>query len=155
MRIRLAALVALGLVVAACGGDGLTVDGAWARPSPAMANAGAIYMDITSPDADRLIGASVEASIAGTVEIHETTMADMGGGDDTADGEMGGAMVMREVGEVALPAGDTVSLEPGGLHIMLLDLPQPLEEGQTFEVTLDFEDAGTMTVDVEVRSEAP
>ncbi|NQV05589.1 copper chaperone PCu(A)C [bacterium] len=153
---RLALFFVLVMTAAACGGDdgGVDVEGAWARPSPAMSNAGAIYLDVTSGDADKLIGASVDASIAGRVEIHETTMAEMGEGE-AGEGELGGAMVMREVGEVALPAGETVSLEPGGLHMMMLDLSTPLELGQAFDVTLEFEDAGTMVVSVEVRDGAP
>ena len=156
---KIAVLVVLAMVIAGCGGDGegVDVDGAWARPSPRMASAGAVYMDLTSADGDRLIGAAVDASVAGTVEIHETAMADMGGEGDMGgdDGEMGGAMTMREVGEIALPAGETVPLEPGGYHVMLLDLPQPLEMGQTFDVVLQFETAGEVTIEVEVRDEAP
>jgi copper(I)-binding protein len=71
------------------------------------------------------------------------------------EGEMGGAMTMREVGEIALPAGTTVNLEPGGYHIMLLDIATPLELGQKFDVTLTFEQAGDKVVEVEVREAAP
>ena len=66
-----------------------------------------------------------------------------------------GAMVMQQVMALDLPAGTAVELEPGGYHIMLIDLAEPLVEGQTFEVTLDFAEAEDMTVQVEVRSEAP
>ena len=64
-------------------------------------------------------------------------------------------MSMREVGEIALPAGTTVNLEPGGYHIMLLDLARPLSVGDKFDVTLTFETAGEQVVEVEVREEAP
>ena len=162
-------LAVLGLIAAGCGGDGgVSVDKPWARNSPMMASAGAIYMDLESGEDDRLIGASVDNSIAGKVEIHETAMMDdsmsddsMGddsmGGDDAMgeDGHMDGAMTMREVGEIALPAGTTVNLEPGGYHIMLLDITTPLELGQKFDVTLTFEQAGEKVVEVEVREEAP
>jgi len=142
--------VLVALAAAGCGGDdGVSVEGAWARSSPMMASAGAAYMNLTAGDADRLIGASVDSSIAGRVEIHETSMMEGG------EGEMEGQMMMREVGEIALPAGETVSLRPGGLHIMLLQLPEPLTVGQTFELTLDFENAGEQVVEIEVREEAP
>jgi copper(I)-binding protein len=115
------------------------------------------------------------------VEIHETLAADMAGGDsampgeageetsedtmagdmsgdmtdDTMVGGMSGEMTMRPVSSIVLPAGETVLLMPGGYHIMLLDLVAPLEEGQTFDVTLTFANSGTQVVTVEVRDEAP
>jgi copper(I)-binding protein len=150
-------LVVLVAAVSGCGGDdGVTVEGAWARTSPAMTTAGAVYMQITASEADRLVGASVPASVAAVTEIHETVMAggDMGGETDTTGG-MGGEMTMQPVGALDLPAGETVSLQPGGYHIMLLDLAEPLETGRTFEVTLVFENAGERAVEVEVRDQAP
>jgi copper(I)-binding protein len=150
-------LAVMGLIASGCGGDdGVAVDGAWARNSPMMASAGAIYMNLEAGDTDRLVGASVDSSIAAVVEIHETAPADSGmeDGEDMGEG-MGGAMMMREVGEIALPAGETVNLEPGGYHIMLLQIAEPLELGQKFDVTLSFENAGETLVEVEVREEAP
>ena len=161
---RLIVLVAaLGLVAASCGGDdGVSVDDAWARNSPMMASAGAVYMNLQAGEDDRLIGAAVDAGIAGKVEIHETAMMEDTTGDDSMgddstgdDEQMGGAMMMREVGEIALPAGTTVNLEPGGYHIMLLDITTPLEIGQKFDVTLTFENADGQVIEVEVREEAP
>ena len=87
---------------------------------------------------DRLIGASVPSSIAGMAQIHQTTMSD-------------GTMSMSEVGEITIPADGTVALEPGSFHIMMMNLAAPLEIGQKFTVTLEFEKAGTMDVEVEVR----
>ena len=158
-----AMLTALGLAAAACGGDdsaSVDVDGAWARTSPMSAEAGAAYFQISSDEADVLIGASVDPSVAGRVEIHETQMMSMEENDDAMemdDGEMemGDVMQMVEVGMVDLPAGETVSLEPGGLHIMMLDLAEPLENGDTFELTLDFETAEDQVVTVTVGDSAP
>lgn len=144
--------VALGLVAAGCGGDdGVTVDKPWARNSPRNATAGAVYMDLSSADGDRIVGASVESSIAAVVEIHETAPVE---GEEPAEGEAV-PMMMREVGEIAIPAGETLSLKPGSYHIMLLDVVKPLEIGQKFDVTLNFENAGEQVVEVEVREEAP
>lgn len=75
--------------------------------------------------------------------------------DDDSMAEGMGAMMMREIEELTLPAGETVSLEPGGYHVMLLDLPGPLETGETFDLTLTFANAGEQVVSVEVREEAP
>lgn len=148
--------------------DGIEVTGAWARTSPAMADAGAAYLTITSDEANALVGASVPTSVAGTVEIHETVMADdtsttmgeetttsMGAmGSDTTSGDMG-EMTMVPVDKIELPAGKAVELKPGGYHIMLLELPAPLEVGTDIELTLTFESGGPLKVTVPVLDEAP
>jgi periplasmic copper chaperone A len=153
----LLAALALALGAAACGDDDatdtagpdddataeVTVEGAWARTSPMAATNGAAYMVLTSSVDDRLVAASVDESVAATAEVHETAM------DDET-----GEMAMREVDGIDLPAGTAVTLEPGGYHVMLLDLASPLEPGTTIEVTLTFEDAGEQTVTVEVRDGA-
>ena len=74
-------------------------------------------------------------------EIHETTMDDAG------------TMMMGEVPAIDVPAGATVMLEPGGYHIMLMNLAAPLETDQEFDVVLTFEAAGDVTVPVEVREQ--
>lgn len=156
-------------------GASITLDGAWARTSPAMATAGAVYVEIVNDgDADdALVGVSVDASVAAKAELHETTEADdamddgmdddamgddeMGEGSGTTMGDdMGGGMMqMVPVDQIPVPAGETVSLEPGGYHIMLLDLAAPLEVGAMIEVTLTFETAGEMVFEAEVRDTAP
>jgi len=160
---RLALLAIAPLALAACGGDDpITIGGQWARTSPAMASMGAAYMDITSSEGDQLVGVSVPASIAARAEIHEMVPADVPMDDSMdesmEDGEMDmdmGAMVMQQIMALDLPAGETVSLEPGGYHVMLIDLAEPLAEGDTFNVTLDFAEADDLTVEVVVRTEAP
>jgi copper(I)-binding protein len=131
---------------------------------------------------DALIGASVPAEVAGRVELHETYTVDdgtddgmgdtegmdddamgdtegmdddaMGDTDDTDGMDEGAAMMsMREVAQIALPAGETVELVPGGLHVMLFDLVEDLVPGDTFELTLDFEQADSLTVTAEVRED--
>ena len=142
----LTGFIALSLLAAGCGGgEAVEVEKQWARTSPMMATAGAVYMDLTAADDNRLIGASVDSSIAAKVEVHETTMKDDGSGE----------MMMQEIGTIDLAAGETISLEPGGLHIMLLQLAEELEIGQTFDLTLQFAESDDIVVDVEVRDEAP
>ena len=158
---RLALLAIAPLVLAACGGDDpITIEGQWARTSPAMASMGAAYMDITSSEGDQLVGVSVPASIAARAEIHEMVPAEVPMDDSMDesmdDGEMDmGAMVMQQIMALDLPAGETVNLKPGGYHVMLIDLAEPLAEGDTFNVTLDFAEAADLTVEVVVRTEAP
>lgn len=124
----------------------LTVDGAWARTSPSATTKGAVYLQITNgtDTDDALVKAAVDPSVAAMVEIHETKAA-----------EEGGMMQMAPVDEIPVPAGEIVSLEPGGYHIMLMDLAAPLETGATIEVTLTFEGAGEVVVEAEVRDTAP
>lgn len=83
----------------------------------------------------------------------ETTMA-MGMGSDTTMA-MGGEMTMREVDHVDLMAGEPLELAPGGYHIMIIDLVAPLEVGNSISITLSFETAGDIVVDVPVLDEAP
>ncbi len=141
----------------------------WARQSPMGTTMGAIYLNITSPTDDKLVGAMVPTEVAATTEIHETVPADDAGMTETTMGEEMtettmaedmtettmaedmGSMTMRPVESIELPAGEMVSLEPGGYHIMLIDLVKPLEVGDTIELTLTFENAGEMTVTAEVR----
>lgn len=145
--------------MASSGGDSVTVgdlkiSGAWARTSPMVATAGAAYfvIDNSGEVDDALISASVDSSVAAKVELHETKMAAGGMSSTTVEA---GMMEMVPVDRIEVPAGSTVSLKPGGLHVMLLDLAKPLEVGSDVTVTLTFEKAGTVEVTAEVRDTAP
>jgi copper(I)-binding protein len=159
---------------------GVEIAGAWARTSPMEVTLGAAYMTITSDVDDELTDVSVDPSIAATAEIHEMVMAEMS--DTSSDTTMAmssdttmamssdttmamssdttmsmgsGEMVMQEVESIAIPAGETVELKPGGYHIMLIDLAAPLETGQEFDIVLTFANAGEVTVTVVVADAAP
>ena len=155
------------LVLASCGGsDPITVSDVWARSSPSGVTMGAAYFDITSVDDDSLVAVSVSSDVAARAEIHEAVKAmDMGddemhdhdmGDDETHDHDMGDdemhedAMSMQEMDALELPAGTLVQLVPGGYHIMLIDLAKPLVVGETFDLTLDFDQAPDLTVTIEV-----
>lgn len=117
----------------------LTVGKAWARATPGGAKVGAGYLDIANGmgAGDVLLSASADA-VAGKTEIHEMT-------------HEGGVMKMRALADgLPVPAGATVSLKPGGLHIMFFDLKGPLTAGQTFDLELTFKTAGKITVPVTV-----
>lgn len=115
------------------------------------------------PDGETDAGGSSETALGDTADdmadgdTTETTMAAMdgeaGGTTTTAGDDMGGmgGMTMREVAAIPVPAGEEVRLEPGGYHVMLLGLTEPLLAGDTFEIELEFETAGTQTVTAEVR----
>lgn len=107
----------------------------WARATAPRQTVGGVYVTLTSPADDRLVGAS--SPVAGHAEVHEMTME-------------GNVMRMRELtGGLKLPAGKAVALAPGGLHVMLVDLKQPLAAGQVIPVQLRFEHAPP--VDLQVR----
>lgn len=167
-----AALSTLVLALTACGGDDgeLTASDARSRMSPMMTGVGAIYLDITNDSDvdDALIAATVDPSVAGLVEIHETFdvaaedgMDHHGDHDEHDHGTMddmdmveGFAMMgMREIDRLEIPAGTTVELVPGGYHLMLIDLAEDLVPGTEYDLTLTFAEAGEITVTVEVRDE--
>jgi len=114
----------------------LEVDNAWARATPGKAENGAAYLTILSPTADRLV--SVSTPVARNAELHMMTMKGM-------------VMEMRPLAGLDIPAGHPVSLKPGGEHIMLEGLYEPLHEGQSFLLTLNFEKAGPQAVTVTVE----
>lgn len=115
------------------------VEDAWARPTVAGQAGGGGFLKITSPTADRLIAAS--APVSKTVELHTMQMD-------------GNVMRMRQVPAIDIPAGKTVELKPGGLHVMFIGLTQTLDNGATFPLTLRFEKAGEVKVDVKVTTRA-
>lgn len=156
----------------------IVVSDAWARPSPMVATAGAAYMVVVnSGDADdALVTASVDPSVAARAEIHQTREVEggsMGGGmestpDDTMqDDTMPGSsmpdstmpdspmMEMVPVERVDVPAGGVAELKPGGYHVMLLDLTEPLSAGDRIVLTLTFEVAGPIEVTAVVGDGAP
>lgn len=144
----------------------IAVEGAWARTSPAMTTAGAMYAVISndSDTDDAVIGVAVDASIAARAELHNTTMDDSAtsapmGSDSMGSGSMGsdgaGMMKMAPVDSIEIPAGESVELKPGGYHIMLMDLAEPLTAGDEISVTLTLRNAGEVVVKAPVRDTAP
>ncbi|MFA7429661.1 MAG: copper chaperone PCu(A)C [Rhodospirillaceae bacterium] len=132
--------VALSFAVPAWAVD-LTVSEAWSRASAGKARAGAGFMQISNSGAadDRLVAAA--SAVSDVTELHTHILE-------------GTVMRMRQVEAIDVPAGQTVTLQPGGLHVMFMALKEPLAEGQTFDVMLTFEKAGAVTVPVTVRGVA-
>lgn len=147
MRLIAAALL---LVLTACGQSAetpaaaqealaqLRIENAWAAPTPGGVEVSAGYLTITNPTAadDALIG--VSSPRAGHAEVHEMTMD-------------GGVMQMRAVARLPIGAGQTLTLGPGGRHLMFFDVAQPFAEGETIPVQLRFERAGELDVSLPVR----
>lgn len=119
---------------------GIAVENAWARPTIGAGLTSAAYFTVTDKDArDRLVSASTP--VAAIAELHETI-------DDK------GVMKMRKADGLALEPGKPARLAPGGYHLMLMGLKQPLKAGDTFPLTLRFEHAPEMTVNVAVQASA-
>jgi copper(I)-binding protein len=109
----------------------------WSRPTPPVATVGVAYFSMTNvgSKADSLI--AISSPIARKVEIHESRTVQ-------------GIVQMRAVSSVECPPGATLKIEPGGLHVMLLDLTRPLAAGSEFPLSLRFRNAGVVTVQVQV-----
>ena len=112
----------------------------WARPTLPGQSAGGAYLSVanTGVAPDRLLGGSSPA--AERVEVHEMRM----------DGDV---MRMRELPALELPAGKTVPLAPGGLHLMLNGLKAPLKLGDKLPLKLRFEKAGEIEVLLHVENQ--
>ena len=118
----------------------LVIDHAWSRATPAGAQVGAGYLTIENRGVtpDKLIGASTP--MAAKAEVHEMAMDN-------------GVMTMRPVqGGLSIPPGQSITLAPSGLHIMLMELKAPLMEGDKVPLTLHFEKAGTVEVVLDVQA---
>lgn len=145
MKSMPALLFALAIGVAAvpaAAGDAvkgpIAVTGAWARATPPGAKNGAAFLSVGNGGGeDRVIGA--RAAVSDKVELH-THLA----GSD-------GVMRMRPVESIPLASGQKVTLEPGGMHVMLIGLKQPLKQGSHFPLTVVLDKAGEVTVEVDVQ----
>ena len=110
---------------------------AWSRATAPGASVGVAYFEIVNSGAADALTA-MESPVAERVEMHSTSMN-------------GAVMQMRPVASVPVPAGARIAFEPGGLHAMLIDLKQPLQQDQRFPLTLLFEHAGRVRVEVLVQ----
>lgn len=125
------------LIAAGCGrlSAPVVVEDAWANATPAGATVAAVYMKITTKDADTLLSATT--TVADHIEMHTNS-------------EVNGMMQMRQLSNVPLEAGKPFTFAPGGAHFMLVEMRQPLTAGLRFPMTLQFQHAPAQTVQVQV-----
>lgn len=138
----LATVAAVTLATAALAESVIVVDDAYARSSGMSAKAGAAFMMLknTGNSDDRLI--SAQSDVAARVELHTHKI------------DENGVAKMEEVEEgFAIPAGEVHMLQRGGDHVMFMGLKQPFEQGATIPVTLVFEQAGEVVVEIPVDLE--
>ncbi len=144
MRNAIVVAIVSGLVLAlaACGNGGAAepdVVDAWARPGDPGDNSAA-YMNISNDSDDDITLIAASSDVARMVEIHESQMED-------------GTMRMEEVPEIVIESGETVSLEPGGFHVMMMNLEEALEPGDSFSLTLHFDEIDDIELDVPVEEQ--
>ncbi|MFN3416959.1 MAG: copper chaperone PCu(A)C [Caldimonas sp.] len=119
----------------------LVIDHPWARATVPGQKAGGAFLTIENRggQADRLLSAAAPTERVGRTEMHSMRME-------------GNVMRMREIDAIDIPAGQTVTLKPGGLHLMFMGLTAPLKAGEKLPVVLTFERSGTITVEVHVQA---
>lgn len=117
----------------------LTIDHPWSRATPASAPVGAGYLVVTNRGKtdDRLVSGT--STVSTKVEIHDMAIVD-------------GVMRMRALDQgIVVPAGGKIEFKPGGYHIMLIGLKQPIAKDSSFKGTLTFEKAGTIEIEYRVE----
>ena len=131
-------LIAVAMLAASAAHAQTTVAEPWVRSTVAGQKATGAFLQITSASGGKLVSAS--SPVAGMVEIHEMSMD-------------GNVMKMRALpGGVDLPAGKAVALKPGGMHVMLMDLKQPLKPGDTVPLTLVVQGPGDKRETLDVKA---
>ena len=137
---------AMGLLFLALGGpamaqdtqNGLVISKAWSRATPSASSSAVVYFTVIDKGApDRLTGASTP--IAAEAKLHSSSMDN-------------GVMKMRPVDGIDVSEQAPINLAPGGYHLMLTGMRQPLKTGDKFPLTLIFKHAGSISTIVEVES---
>jgi copper(I)-binding protein len=114
------------------------VENAWARATAPGQKNGSVYVDLTSTSNAALVAAG--SPVAGRAELHSMSTES-------------GVMRMRALPRLELPAGKTVKLAPGGTHVMLVDLKQPLKPGDKVPLTLSVQSSGTSLTTLKIEAE--
>jgi copper(I)-binding protein len=130
------------LVLAMSGCDGnaepaVTLSNGWARATPGGAQVAAVYARLSNTGAQSVTISSIRTDVARMAQVHETK-------------ESNGMMQMRHVDPLALPANTDIDLAPGGMHLMLMGLTQPLTVGMKFKVTFELADGRQLMLPVVV-----
>ncbi|MFV0474694.1 MAG: copper chaperone PCu(A)C [Pikeienuella sp.] len=117
----------------------LSVSGAWARATVGQDRPGGFYAEIVNAGAESDALVAISTPAAGMSMLHETVIKD-------------GVASMGHVTAIPVPAGGSAALAPGGYHGMLMKLNAPLKEGELIPLTLTFEKAGEVVIDVAIAA---
>jgi copper(I)-binding protein len=118
--------------------DLISVNDPYVRAVPPVVKTSAAFMQLQNSGDKEFFVVNAATTAAAAVELHMHTNDD-------------GVMRMRRIPHIHLPPGQTVSLQPGGLHVMLFDLKSSLKEGTTIPITLEFNDGSTKDIEAPVR----
>lgn len=134
---KLAPAIALLCALPADAGE-VKIEDPWVRGTVVGQMATGAFMTITAKEGGALVAAN--SPVAGVVELHTMKME-------------GGVMTMRPIPRLDLPAGKAVQLAPGGYHVMLMDLKQPLKAGEVVPITLKLEGKDKALTTLDVKAE--
>lgn len=141
MNIIVKSLVATSVILLSLVGSAMAevvVEDAWSRASIGITRPGAAYMKIINAGDETMVLIGLRTGLAMKPEVHLSSINDKG------------ISSMLPAGEIEIAAGQTIELKPGGLHVMLMGLRQPMVEGDTFFLTLLFADDNEVTVTVPI-----
>src|SRR5476649_681372 len=116
----------------------VTIKEPWVRGTVRGQKATGAFMQLTASEAATMV--AVESPVAGSVQIHEMKMEN-------------DVMKMRAIQKLDLPAGKAVDLKPGGYHMMLMDLKQPLKKGEAVPIKLRFESKDKTFKTIEIKAQ--
>lgn len=122
------------------GSDKVLIEDAWSRASIGTSRPGVAYMKIRNTGDVAVTLKGISTDIALKPQIHRTSTNNQG------------VSSMAQVGEIEIVPGETVTLEPGGLHAMLMGLQRIMKEGESFFMTLAFSDGGEVAVEIPILS---
>jgi len=129
-------LATLLLMLAPAAPAAVSITNAWSRATPPATTVGVIYAELVADATDELIAIEADA-VAQRVEVHVSS-------------NDGGTMKMRPLTSLALPAGQQVRFQPGGMHVMLIGLRKPLLAGATIPVTFKFRSAASVRIEAKI-----
>lgn len=111
----------------------LAIEKPWARASIGISRPAAAYLSIRNDGIDNDTLMIVSTPVSGMADVHSMSLNN-------------GIMSMAATEPIIIPAGGTITLAPGGLHIMMMNLRKPLIKGESIDLTLSFNRAGKITV---------
>lgn len=144
-HVLLAMLTALALTLGLstavlAGSEDVVVENAWSRASIGTNRPGAAYMSIRNAGDEPVTLTGLRTNLAMKPEVHRSSI------------NAEGVSSMAPAGEIMIGPGDSATLKPGGLHVMLMQLQAPMTEGESFQLTLLFSDGGEVTIEVPILS---